>query len=80
MIVIIQRAGREECARVYKRQRNNNANVYDDAHAFDGASAYTTHYAYANASHYAHANASYCAYTYAIYAIDNYAFYVLDNF
>lgn len=55
-----------------KRKRNNNANVYDDAHAFDGASACTNYYAYANAS--------YSAYTYAIYAIDNYAFYVLDNF
>ena len=62
--------GRERCARVHKRKRNNNANVYDDAHAFD----------YANAIHNAHVYASYNAYTYAIYAIDNYDFYVLDNF
>ncbi len=61
-----------------KRKRNNNANVYNDAHAFDGASAYVTHHAYANANYYAYANASYSAYANAIYAIDNYSFYVLD--
>lgn len=60
------------CVRVCERKRNNNANVYNDAHAFNGAGAYATHCAYANAS--------YSAYTYAIYAIDNYAFHVLDNF
>lgn len=65
---------------MYRRKRNNNANVYDDVHAFDGASAYTTHHAYANAIHNAYIYASYSAYTYAIYAIDNYDFYVLDNF
>ena len=70
MIVIIQRAGRERCACVYERKRNNNANVYNDAHAYDGANANNNAYDYAN----------YYAYTYAIYAIDNYAFYVLDNF
>ena len=64
--------GRERCACVYKRKRNNNANVYNDTHAFDSVSAYTTHHAYANAHYNAHAN--------AIYAIDNYDFYVLDNF
>lgn len=63
--------GRERCACVYERKRNNNANVYNDAHAYDGASACR----YYNA----HANADYGAYTYAIYAIDNYDFYVLDK-
>ena len=57
---------------MYMRKRNNNANAYNDAHAYDGASVYT--------SYNAHANAHYSAYTYAIYAIDNYSFYVLDNF
>ena len=57
--------GRERCACVYERKRNNNAHVYNDVHAYDGASAYTSHYANANA------NAN---------AIDNYSFYVLDNF
>ena len=57
---------------MYKCERNNNANVYDDAHAFNGASAYADYHACVNANYYAHAS--------PIYAIDNYAFYVLDNF
>ena len=57
---------------MYERKRNNNANVYNDAHAYDGASAYVVYHACANAN--------YCAYVSAIYAIDNYDFYVLDNF
>ena len=56
---------------VYERKRNNNANVYNDAHAYDGASAYINHHACANANNN--------AYDYAIYAIDNYTFYVLDK-
>ena len=57
---------------VYERKRNNNANVYNDAHAYDGASAYINHHACASANNY-------YAYTYAIYAIDNCSFYVLDK-
>ena len=56
--------------RVYKHERNNNANVYNDAHANDGA----------NANNNACANANYCACVSAICAIDNYNFYVLDKF
>ena len=41
---------------VYERKRNNNANVYNDAHAYDGASAYINYHACANANN----NASRC--------------------
>lgn len=71
---------RERCACVYERKRNNNANVYDNTHAFNGTSAYANHYAYDYASYNAYTNIFYNAYTYAIYAIDNYSFYVLDDF
>ena len=65
---------------MYERKRNNNANVYNDAHAYDGASVYINHHACANANNNAYDYANYCAYASAIYAIDNYTFYVLDNF
>lgn len=32
---------------VCERERNNNANVYNDAHAYDGANVYTDYYSYA---------------------------------
>ena len=64
MIVIIQKVGREWCARVCKRKRNNNANAYDDANAYDSA--------YANASY---AYAIYAIDNYDFYVLDNFNTY-----